>query len=80
MQGKQRVSGLVVGDQGFRVVFLSAVIPAPDEQLKSSVPMVREQLASLEGRLLSEQYLKYLRAQADVKTFPNRMTGTPAKP
>jgi hypothetical protein len=42
--------------------------------------MVREQLASLEGRLLSEQYLKYLRAQADVKTFPNRMTGTPAKP
>jgi hypothetical protein len=30
--------------------------------------------------LLSEQYLKYLRAQADVKTFPNRIASTSAKP
>jgi peptidyl-prolyl cis-trans isomerase D len=79
-QAKQRVGGLTVSDQGYRVIVLGAIIPAPEDQLKSSVPMIRDQLASLEGRLLSEQYLKYLRAQADVKTFPNRIANTTAKP
>jgi peptidyl-prolyl cis-trans isomerase D len=79
-QAKQRVGGLTVSDQGYRVIVLGSIIPAPADQLKSSVPMIRDQLASLEGRLLSEQYLKYLRAQADVKTFPNRIASTSAKP
>jgi peptidyl-prolyl cis-trans isomerase D len=80
LQAKDRVGGLVVPDQGFRVILLGAVIPVPDEQLKSAVPMVREQLASLEGRLLSEQYLKYLRGRAEVKTYPNRMASANARP
>jgi hypothetical protein len=80
MQGKARVGGLVVPDQGFRVMVLGAVVPVPEEQLKSAIPMVREQLASLEGRLLSEQYLRYLRGRAAVKTYPNRIANSNAKP
>ncbi len=80
MQGKARVGGLVVPDQGFRVMVLGAVVPVPEEQLKSAIPMVREQLASLEGSLLSEQYLRYLRGRAAVKTYPNRIANSNAKP
>ncbi|NDH56758.1 MAG: hypothetical protein EBX60_00610, partial [Betaproteobacteria bacterium] len=77
---KQRVSGVTVADQGFRVLVLESVLPHDEAQIKSAVPVVREQLASLEGRLLSDQYLKYLRAKSDVKTFPARIAPAANKP
>jgi len=77
---KQRVSGVTVADQGFRVLVLESVLPHDEAQIKSAVPVVREQLASLEGRLLSDQYLKYLRAKSEVKTFPARIAPAANKP
>jgi len=68
-----------IANEGFRVMLLVKVIPADEAQINASVPLIRQQLASLEGRFLSDQYLKHLRSQASVKTYPNRIAQSPAK-
>lgn len=77
--GKQRLGGVRIANEGFRVMLLVKVIPADEAQINASVPLIRQQLASLEGRFLSDQYLKHLRSQASVKTYPNRIAQSPAK-
>lgn len=73
LNGGQRLGGSSVGNEGFRVIMLSSVIAAPEEQITASIPIIREQLSGLEGRLMADQYAKYLRARASVKTYPNRL-------
>jgi peptidyl-prolyl cis-trans isomerase D len=71
---KPRAAGLQLPGQGYRVLVLMSVVAADAGSVEVVSKAVAPQLASLEGGAMADAFVRVLRSQVKVETFPNRLS------
>lgn len=71
---KPRAAGLQVPGQGYRVLVLLSVVAADAGAVDAVSKAVAPQLASLEGGVMADAFVRALRSRVKVETFPTRLS------